>query len=189
MTRRSRTSEAVEGLTPEEAMSAGIDEANRRARGDFDGLLGSLDPGGSRLLRDIIDVLRNVLLEQYTDEEARDLITKFEPRPGYRNMPVVPDDVDLALSIMNLVASALRCEPDRRDELFLGPRDAGRQRGTRQRRRRDIDEWIELQLRRQRDAKSPELWGRVPKSISDQIEFGRFAKRVTEARKRLKIGR
>lgn len=169
-----------------ESLSAGIEEANRRAKGDFDGLLGSLDPGGSRLLRDIVDELRSVLLDRYTDEEARALIAEFEPRPGYRSLSVVPDDVDLTLRLLNLVASALRCEPARRQELFLGPRDARRQQGTRKPRRPEVNEWIERQLGREPGAKSPELWSRRPDWMEDQVGYDRFSKRVTIVRKRLK---
>ncbi|MFY2765437.1 hypothetical protein [Arenimonas sp. MALMAid1274] len=170
------------------ALDAGIEEANRRAKGEFDGLLGSLDPGGSRLLSDIVDELRSVLLDKYTDEEARALIAEFEPRLGYRNMPVVPDDVDLALRLLNLVASALRCEPGRRQELFLGPRDARRQQGTRKPRRPEVNEWIERQLRREPGAKSPELWSRRPDWMEDQVGYERFSDRVTDVRKMLKTG-
>ena len=189
MTRRSRVSEAVEGLTPEEAMSAGIEEADRLARGEFDGLLGSLDPGSSRLLRDIIAQLRDVLLDQYTDEEARELIAAFEPRPGYRNLPVVPDDVDLALRLMNLVASALRCNPDRRDDFFLGPRDASRQRTVKKPRRPRVDDWIDRQLQRRPDVKAPELYALAPDWLTSDVGLGRFRRRLTAGRKRLKSRR
>lgn len=169
-----------------EAMERGIAEADRRAKGEFDGLLGSLDPGGSRLLRDIVDELRSVLLDRYGDEEARALIAEFEPKPGYRNMPVVPDDVDLALRLLNLVASALRCEPERRQELFLGPRDARRQQGTRKPKRPQVNEWIERQLRRQPGAKSPDLWSRRPDWMEEQVGYDRFSRRVSDVRKLLK---
>lgn len=64
-------------------------------------------------------------------------------------------------------------------------RDMERQKGTRKERRPEINEWIERQLGRQPDAKSPELWEHAPEFITDQISLHRFAKRVTAVRKHL----
>jgi hypothetical protein len=50
-------------------------------------------------------------------------------------------------------------------------------------RRQDINDWISRQLRRNPDAKSPALWAEAPDWLTDQIQFGRFEKRVTAVRK------
>jgi len=65
-------------------------------------------------------------------------------------------------------------------------RDKQRQRGTRKPRRPEIDEWFDEQLDRRPGVKSPQLWAEAPDWITDQIEFDRFKKRLTEARKRRK---
>lgn len=178
-----------------DAMNAGIAETNRLARGEFDGLLGSLPTGTSLLLSDILDELRWVVLEHYSDEETLALLEERRPqlRPdglsSYRNCTVVPEEVELALRLLNLIGSANRCEGDRFLKFLLGPaglRDTKRQAGTRQPRRPDIDEWILKQLQRNPCAKSPALWAMAPESITDQVGQGRFSKRVTTARKKMK---
>lgn len=63
-------------------------------------------------------------------------------------------------------------------------RDTARQEGTRRERRPDVTAWIDEQLRRTPDAKSPALWECAPDWITDQIGKRRFATRVTEARKK-----
>jgi len=63
-------------------------------------------------------------------------------------------------------------------------RDDKRQEGTRKPRRPNVDDWIDGQLRANPAEKSPALWHRAPEWITDQIGQGRFAKRVTVARKR-----
>lgn len=55
-------------------------------------------------------------------------------------------------------------------------------------RKPEINDWIATQLQRNPDAKSPALWADAPDDITDQIEFGRFQKRVTAVRK-AKMGR
>lgn len=114
-----------------EAVRAGITEANRRQRGDFDGLLGGFDRSSSRLLRDLLAHLRDYLLDRYTDHDARHLLSVFEPKPGFRNMPIIGDDVLLAIDLLNTIRSAARCEDEEFANLILGVRDAKRQAGTR----------------------------------------------------------
>lgn len=63
-------------------------------------------------------------------------------------------------------------------------RDKRRQAGTSKERRPEITEWLDEQLRRTPEAKSPELWRRAPDWITDQIGERRFAERVTRARKK-----
>lgn len=62
-------------------------------------------------------------------------------------------------------------------------RDGKRQAGTRKERRPDISDWIDKQLTRNPDAKSPDLWSRAPDWIVEQIGERRFATRVTQRRK------
>ena len=63
-------------------------------------------------------------------------------------------------------------------------RDNKRQAGTKAPRFPECDEWMDAQLRRQPDAKAPDLWKRAPDWISDRLAYDRFSKRVTAARKR-----
>lgn len=63
-------------------------------------------------------------------------------------------------------------------------RDVARQRGVRKPRRTDIDEWLGRQLERTPDATAPELMGRAPDWITDEItSLSAFQKRVTKARR------
>src|SRR5690348_383451 len=130
---------------PMQAMDAGIAEADRRERGDFDGLLGGLDPEGeeSILLRGILSRLRGYLLDRYSDEEARHLLDAFEPpivKDGatagvvHWNVPGVDDDVQLVIDLLRMIRSAAHCEGERLAILILGKagaRDKRRQAGTR----------------------------------------------------------
>jgi len=177
---------------PMVALDAGIAEANRRELGDFDGLLGQFDPEASGLLRDILTHLRDYLLDRCSDDEARHLLTVFEPRPGYRNMPVVDDDVLLAIDLLNMFRSVARCtEHAPRESMKFsnlifgtaGARDRRRQAGTRKERRPDITKWIAAALERNPGAKVPELWRNAPEWLTDQIGVARFRKRVTVVRK------
>jgi hypothetical protein len=116
---------------PMQALEAGIAEANRRECGDFDGLLGWLDPEGeeSILLRDILSRLKGYLLDRYSDEEARHLLDESEPpiiKGGatagvvHWNAPVVDDDVRLAIDLLRMIRSAAHCEGERLAILILG---------------------------------------------------------------------
>lgn len=62
-------------------------------------------------------------------------------------------------------------------------RDGKRQAGTRKERRPDISDWIDKQLTRNPDAKSPDLWSSAPEWITEQIGDRSFASRVTKRRK------
>lgn len=62
-------------------------------------------------------------------------------------------------------------------------RDSARQAGTRKSPRPEINEWIAKQLKYEPSAKAPELWGRAPGWLTDQIGPERFRKRVTDVRK------
>lgn len=76
---------------------------------------------------------------------------------------------------------------------FLRPkaaRDDKRQAGTRKKRQRwpEVNDWIDAQLRRDPNAKSPDLWQRRPDYIRDPhgcdpISVRTFEARVTERRK------
>lgn len=82
------------------------------------------------------------------------------------------------MTTMLAVAKALDLTPK-------ANRDDRRQEGTRKERRPEITQWIEAQLSRRPDAKSPELWRIAPEWLTDQIGEDRFSKRVTAARKSL----
>lgn len=68
-------------------------------------------------------------------------------------------------------------------------RDEKRQAGTKKERRPKINSWINKQLTRKPDSKSPELWSLAPDWITDDIGYDRFSKRVTEERKKILPGR
>ncbi|MBS0567105.1 MAG: hypothetical protein JSS59_06780 [Proteobacteria bacterium] len=170
-----------------DAFKSGVADANRRERGDFDGLLGQFDPTSSELLRDILSDIREYLLERTrNDGEARALIDEYEPRVGFRNVTPIPDDVALAVRLLNRIRSAAKCDAEKFAKLVLGAggaRDKKRQAGTHKKRRPEITTWINTQLDRNPDAKSPALWAAAPDWITDDIGARRFATRVTACRK------
>jgi hypothetical protein len=98
--------------SPLAALEAGIAEANHRERGQFDGLLGQLPDGASKALKNVVSDLRDHLLDRYSETDARRLLQEYEPRPGFRSVTPVPDDVDLALRLLNGIRSAMRCSDD-----------------------------------------------------------------------------
>jgi hypothetical protein len=166
---------------------AGVAEATRRERGDFDGLLGQFDKTASPVLRDILSDLRGYLLDRYSDDAARVLLAEHEPRSGYQNVTPVPTDVALVLQLLNNIRSAADCNHDRFTMLILGKggaRDLARQAGTRKPRRPEVDKWIDEALKRDSSARAPALWANAPQWLTDQIGEDRFKKRVTAARKR-----
>lgn len=178
-----------------EAMDAGIAEANRRERGDFDGLLGGFDELSSGLLRDILTRLRGYLLDRYTDKEASDLLDAFEPpivKGGassgvvHWHTPVVDTDIELAVDLMNMIRSAARCEGERFANLILGPAGVSGvkwQAGAHKPKRPQINDWIGKQLDRNPVAKCPALWHAAPEWITDDIGIDAFRKRITAVRK------
>ena len=168
------------------AFNAGVDETNRRERGNFDELLGQFPKESSELLRAIVSTLRDYLLDRYSDDDARRLLRELEPRAGYGNGIILPADVVLAGTLFNSIRGAARCDGERFDLLvwgLAGARDLKRQAGTRKEKRPDIMRWIKAQLARNPDAKSPYLWSIAPQYVTDQIESDRFGKRVTACRK------
>lgn len=165
------------------AIQTSLTEGLRRTSGCFDGLLGTLDGKGPKLINDLLDDLRDYLLERVDESRARMLLREYVPEPGFRWIPTVTDDIGLVLTLMITIANAASCEPDKRDRLLLGERDAKRQAGTRKPRRPKVDAWIDKQLNRDPGAKSPALWTAAPGWLKDQIQSDRFAKRVTKARK------
>lgn len=64
--------------------------------------------------------------------------------------------------------------------------DEKRLAGLRKPRKPEIDKWMDRQLSRDSELKSPEAWRRAPEWITDDIGYDRFAKRMTKARKRRK---
>ncbi|MBS0576070.1 MAG: hypothetical protein JSS45_06565 [Proteobacteria bacterium] len=107
-------------------------EGSRQDAGRFDGLRGNVGDNASPLLADMVRYLRACLLAHYPEAEARALLAEFSPpaAPGFRAATSVPDDVRMALTLLNMIASAFRCEPDQLESLLLGARDRKRQKGT-----------------------------------------------------------
>lgn len=170
------------------ALDAGIDEANRRERGDFDGLLGQLPDGASLALQGVVSDLRDYLLNKYPEDQLRELLEEYEPRPGFQHLTPVDDGVELALQLFIGIRSAMRCEGEHLAILIFGKagaRDEKRQAGTRKERRPEVTEWIDKQLARDPHVKSPELWSRAPAWLKDQISIDRFKKRLTNRRKKV----
>lgn len=159
-------------------------EGSRQDAGRFDGLRGNVGDNASPLLADMVRYLRACLLAHYSEAEARALLAEFSPpaAPGFRTATSVPDDVRQALTLLNMIASAFRCEPEHLESLLLGKRDRKRQAGTRAPRRPDISKWIDKQLAHDPAAKCPALWDKAPSWLTDQIGLDRFRKRVTERR-------
>lgn len=107
----------------------GLAEFERRSRGPFDGMTGSLE-GGSPVLQGIVSDLREFLLSRYSEEHARALLDEHEPVAGFRNVTPVDDATRLALDLLNSIRSATRCERERFVLLVLGPGEAKRRRGN-----------------------------------------------------------
>lgn len=57
---------------------------------------------------------------------------------------------------------------------------------TRKPRRQDINEWIAIAIKKDPNKTRSELWDDAPDRITDQIGKGRFEKRVSEVRKKIK---
>lgn len=107
------------------AFMAGVAEANRRERGKFDGLIGQLPKGTALAFKYVLSDLRDFLLEKYSEDEVRRLLDESELRIGFRSKPIipggiVPDDVELALRLLNGIRSAMRCTGQRFGEMILG---------------------------------------------------------------------
>ncbi|MDR3386221.1 MAG: hypothetical protein P4L92_04145 [Rudaea sp.] len=175
------------------AFSDGVDEANRREQGDFDGLLGQVRDDASPLLAGILTELRSVLLEHYPNKaKARALLEEREPHDhepgeGYRNITPIDPELALAIRLLNMIRSTHRCDEDRFLTILLGKsgkRDAKLQAAKRKPRQPEITKWINAQLDRDSGAKSPELWATAPEWLTDTIEIDRFRKRVTAERKK-----
>lgn len=111
---------AQEDESVDQAVRLALSETSRRGRGAFDGLLGLLPPDTSRVLQDIVSDLRDHLLERYEETEVRQLLAQHEPHIGFSWITSVPDDVELALRLLNNVWSAAACDVDRFAELILG---------------------------------------------------------------------
>ena len=106
---------------PATALEIGIAESNRRVRSDFDGLRELVPEDGSRLLADILSELRDVLLNRYSDKEARDLLEEHKPAPGYRNVTPVPyDDVVLALRLLGAIRVEMQLNGGEFSQYVLG---------------------------------------------------------------------
>ena len=188
------------------AFSAGVDEANRREQGDFDGLLGrrketqEVAQDGTKelaspLLNDIRSTLLNFLLDRYSEGKLRSLLSEREPstnEPGdhfHRVTPVVDSGEILALDLLGMINSALRCKGDRFLTIFLGAagkRDTNLRtanRRSRPARNPDADAWIARKLRVNSKAKTGELWERAPEWLKESTRRAGFNKRVTAKRK------
>lgn len=117
-----------------DAFKSGVAEANRRERGDFDGLLGQFDPTSSELLRDILSDLRDYLLDHAKDDDqARALLVEHKARSGFRWVTPIPDDIALVLRLLNSIRNAASCDAKKFEELVLGiggARDKKRQVGA-----------------------------------------------------------
>lgn len=117
-------------------------------------------------------------------DDAECMIPALTPSPQQKALWVAfRKTLDLAYRSMS---RALRDPSITRDDV--------RQEGTRKLRHPEINEWIEQQLHRQPDAKSPVLWDRRPEYISDPreyepIQFEAFARRVTAVRGKLGLKR
>jgi hypothetical protein len=70
--------------------------------------------------------------------------------------------------------------------LPFAQRDEKRQAGTTKERRPEINEWIMFSIKHHPDMTREELWEIAPEWITDQIGLGRFKKRVSAVRKKIK---
>lgn len=169
------------------AFDRGLAESLRRNAGEFDGLMGSFQGEHSELLRDICLYLRNYLLDRCAEDDvrglvrlkrppewndspeelARELLVDYLPREGFHWVTPVPDDVELALGLVNMIASVFRVDPEYRDRLIYG--EAGtRDKKSQVGRRKGAPEGGEA-----RRIKAWEEWGeRCVKEASNMLAIG-----------------
>ncbi len=149
-----------------EAISAGVAEADKRAAGPFDGLLGSLPDGASKALNDILGYLGYYLLNERQCNQA--LIRKLleahirNPIAALRVKELQDEGIRVAIGILAALSSVLNVKdgvlnpkdpngrpihskPLTKDEAMwwllsgsVGLRDFHRQQGTRKERRPKI---------------------------------------------------
>lgn len=97
------------------AVNRGVKKADRRGRGLFDGLHGSLPQGAAILLEDIVSYLREFLLDEkgLSKKTIHRLLAEEAPRGAFRaasrelDEELEDDAVRIALGILNSVRSAL----------------------------------------------------------------------------------
>jgi hypothetical protein len=166
------------------------EEQRRRYRDGFDGLLGRIPDGASALLVTIIREVQRFLLRKYSEDKARVLLEAAKSgMVAHPDMNLIPEGDLLALTILNKIHRALDAEGERYLDLLLGKAGAQehrRREASKRERHPEITAWIRRQLTADPGAKSPDLWGRAPNSIKDVVGEGRFRKRVTAERKRMR---
>lgn len=118
------------------AVNEGIDKANKRTAGGFDGLLGTLPTGTSELLQHIFAYLRHYLLEErrFSVEQVQRLCRAALPPvkpPRRKRFPAVPpeledDGVRVSVGLLNSIASVLRLQNQQTIRLLLSGQDGVR---------------------------------------------------------------
>lgn len=111
------------------AINEGIEKANSRAVGAFDGLHGSLPEGTAIVLNDIVAYLREYLFDErgFSESQLRKLLAESLPpihkrREGFRSVSKETEDegMRVALGVLNSIASVLRVRDGQ-----ITPRDKG----------------------------------------------------------------
>lgn len=149
------------------AIDAGIEEANTRERGEFDGLYGNVPADASPLLKIVVTEIRQALLDHFDEPGARALIAETDlkaklqgksqaqreaiiRRAAHRAMEL-PAEVVLSLRLLHEIRRAYELDAERMIFGVAGVRDRKRQAGatlgganSAQARREQAEEWHRL---------------------------------------------
>ena len=108
------------------AISEGVEKANKRSFGEFDGLHGSLPEGTATVLNDVVAYLREYLFDErvlpsLTSEAYRREHADPQARPGIPlvSRKIKDEGIRVALGVLNSVASVLRVKDGQ-----ITPRDS-----------------------------------------------------------------
>jgi len=147
------------------AIQVVLDEVNRRSSGEFDGLLGSLPEGTSALVASITYYLRGYLLDKHDEQVVRAMQKKFSSGWHWANYSGADE---MALGILDLIASAYNFEGERFDILLSGIdgwRGKRSNRGLVKGRKTQKDEWVMTPLTKEileiADIDNGPKWGRI----------------------------
>ena len=109
------------------AVSEGVEKANKRSVGEFDGLHGSLPEGTAIVLNDVVAYLREYLLDEkgLPESDVRSLFADSVPihkrRQGFRSVSKKMKDegIRVAVGILSSIASVLSVKDGQ-----INPRDS-----------------------------------------------------------------
>jgi hypothetical protein len=108
------------GKTPDpkalRAMQQGIEKANKRSAGDFNGVFGSLPKEAAAVLHEMLAYVRHYLLEErrLTEAQVKKYAAQLIPASGFHSVSAQAEDegIKVALGVLNSIVSVLRVEDE-----------------------------------------------------------------------------